>query len=82
MGTEDKKESQTLKILTKLRSIAEERVQHNQEKNDQRQQYQEDRSQEEEEKEKKILISLLNTIAFFDKLIAEINARRGQYQKG
>jgi hypothetical protein len=55
MGTEDKKESQTQKILSKTGV--------------------EDRS-------KKILTSLLNTIGTFDKLIIEINAKRGQYHKG
>lgn len=80
MGMEDKTESQTLKILAKLRSMAEEREQ-KEEKNKVRQ-YEEERAFEEEEKEKKILTSLLNTIALFDKLIIEINSKRSQYQKG
>ncbi len=77
MGSEDKKESQALKILAKLRTITEER-----EGKDKRQQYEEKRALEEEEKEKKVLTSLFNTIALFDKLIIEINSRRSQYQKG
>lgn len=81
MGSEDKKESQALKILAKLRSMADERQKEKGEK-DKRQQYEEERAMEEEEREKKILTSLLNTIALFDKLIIEINSRRSQYQKG
>lgn len=82
MGSEDKKESQALKILSKLRSMAEERVQKEKEEKDRRKRYQEERVLEEEEREKKILTSLLNTIAIFDKLLIEINSRRSQYQKG
>jgi hypothetical protein len=82
MGSEDKKESQALKILAKLRLMAEKRTQEDEEGKDKRQQYEEERTLEEEEKEKKILTSLLNTIALFDKLIIEINSRRSQYQKG
>jgi hypothetical protein len=80
MGSEDKKESQILKILAKLRSMAEGRIE--KEGKNERQQYEQEKALEEEEKEKKILTSLLNTIALFDKLIIEINARRSQYQKG
>jgi hypothetical protein len=82
IGSEDKKESQALKILAKLRSMAEERIQKDKGKNDERQQHEEEKVLEEEEREKKILISLLNTIAMFDKLIIEINSKRTQYQKG
>ena len=82
MGSEDKKESQALKILAKLKSMAEERAQRDKGEKDKRQQYEEEREIEEEEKEKKILTSLLNSIALFDKLIIEINSRRSQYQKG
>jgi len=82
MGSEDKKESQALKILAKLKSMAEERAQRDKGEKDKRQRYEEEREIEEEEKEKKILTSLLNSIALFDKLIIEINSRRSQYQKG
>lgn len=82
MGSEDKKESQALKILAKLRSMAEERVQKDKEEKDKRQQFEEEKELEEEDREKKILTSLLDTIALFDKLIIEINSRRSQYQKG
>ncbi len=79
MGSEDKKESQALKILAKLKSMAEDREKEGKNK---RQLYEKEREIEEEEKEKKILTSLLNSIALFDKLIIEINSRRSQYQKG
>lgn len=82
MGTEDRKESQAMKILAKLKSMAEEREQREKGKRDERQHYQEERAREDEEKEKTILTSLLNTIALFDRLIIEINARKSQYQKG
>jgi hypothetical protein len=82
MGSEDRKGSQALKILAKLKLMAEERDQREKGEKDKKQQYQEDRALEEGEKEKRILTSLLNTIALFDKLIIEINARRSQYQKG
>jgi len=80
MGSEDKKESQALKILAKLRSMTEERIK--KEEKDQRGRYEEELALEEEKKEEKILISLLDTIALFDKLIIEINSRRSQYQRG
>ncbi|MBS0603862.1 MAG: DUF5399 family protein [Verrucomicrobia bacterium] len=82
MGSEDKKESQALKILAKLKSLAEKRVEREKEHQDKKQRYEDERALEEEEKEKKILTSLLDTIALFDKLIVEINSRRSQYQKG
>jgi hypothetical protein len=82
MGSEDKTESQTQKILSKLQSLAEEKVAKDREEKDKRQLYEEERILEEEEKEKKILTTLLSNIALFDKLIIEINSRRSQYQKG
>lgn len=82
MGSEDKKESQTQKILGKLKSLTELKAQKDKERKDKRQQYEDERALEEEEKEKNILTSLLNNISLFDKLIIEINSRRSQYQKG
>lgn len=82
MGSEDKKESQAQKILAKLRSMTEEKTEKDKEEKDKRERYKEERVLEEEEKEKKVLTSLLDTIAFFDKLIIDINSRRSQYQKG
>ena len=48
----------------------------------QRQQLAKKRKKEQQEKEKNTLTSLLKTIAVFDKLMIDINSRRGQYQKG
>lgn len=82
MGSEDKKESQAQKILAKLKSLTEKRMIQEKEEKDKRKKYEEERLLEEEEREKKILTSLLDTIVLFDKLIIEINSKRGQYQKG
>lgn len=82
MGSEDKKESQAQKILAKLKGMEEERIEADKENKGKKELYDLERSLEEEEREKKILTSLLSTIALFDKLIIEINSRRGQYQKG
>lgn len=82
MGSEDKKESQAVKILAKLKSQAEKREEKPKEEKDKRKRYEEEREIEEEEREKNVLTSLLNTIALFDKIIIEINSRRSQYQKG
>lgn len=77
LGSEDKKESQAQKILTKLQLLEEK-----QEDKDQKKKRPRQISLEEEEKEKKILTKLLQTIALLDKLIIDINSRRSQYQKG
>jgi hypothetical protein len=82
MGSEDKKESQAQKILAKLHSLSEKKVEKDKEEKNKRQRYEEERALEEEEKEKKVLTSLLDTIAIYDKLIIDINSRRSQYQKG
>ncbi len=83
LGSEDRLESQTQKIQTKLHLI-EEKVQKDKEEADKdpqkRRQLQQ--SLDQEEREKKILINLLNTIALLDKLIVDINSRRSQYHKG
>jgi hypothetical protein len=41
-----------------------------------------EKEEKEEEKERDILLKLLEQIAFLDKQIHFVNARRGQYQKG
>ena len=82
LGSEDKQESQTQKILTKLKSIQQQTKLNEVEVPDRRQQYENERALEQEEKEKNILTSLLGTITQFDKVIIEINSRRTQYQKG
>lgn len=81
MGSEDKQESQALKILSKIKSMVK-KAQENPETKDKRQLYEEGLALEEEEKEKKVLTSLLNTIGILDKLIIEINSNRNQYHKG
>lgn len=79
LGSENKKESQTHKILAKLHSL--EKTQDKEEK-DQKRKREQEMEIEEQEKGKKILVTLLQTIAFIDKLIIDINSRRSQYQKG
>lgn len=82
MGSEDKKESQAQKILEKLKSMTREKEEREKEQKDKRERYREERELEEEEREKKVLTSLLERIAIFDKLVIDINSRRSQYQKG
>ncbi len=77
MGSEEKQESQSQKILSMLLSKVEEKGEM-----DKRGQYLAQQEQEQQEKEKNTLTSLLKTIAVFDKLMIDINSRRGQYQKG
>ena len=62
--------------------MTEEKTEKDKEEKDKRERYKEERILEEEEKEKKVLTSLLDTIAIYDKLIIDINSRRSQYQKG
>ena len=86
LGSEDKKESQAQKILSKIQaSAAQRQVREKGEEKDQKQkkkQWEESREAEQEEKEKKILIKLLDCIIKLDKYIMDVNARRTQYQKG
>ncbi len=80
LGSEDKKESQAQKILAKLRSLARKKEEEKEQEKEKREE--QESLFEEEEREQKILISLLDTITNLDKLIIDVNARRGQYQKG
>ena len=82
MGTDEKKEAQMEKLLSKMRTLAEQKKERDKEQKDKKKQYEEDLLLEVEEKEKNILTTLLNKIALFDKLIVEINSRRSQYHKG
>ncbi len=84
LGSDEKKESQSQKILAKLRSLADRRKEKEgkEEEKSQKQKWQEEKEVEEEEKEKKTLISLLDTITTYDKFLVDINSRRSQYQKG
>jgi hypothetical protein len=79
LGSEDRQESQAQKILAKIKERAEKREK---EKEDQQKKKPEKWEVEEEEKEKTILIALFTLLTSLDKFIIDINARRGQYQKG
>ena len=74
LGSEDRKESQAQKILAKLQLLEDKEKEQKKKRNQ--------HTLEEEEREKKILTVLLQTIATLDKLIIDINSRRGQYHKG
>lgn len=80
LGSEEKHETQTQKIIS-LKTFSRKK------RNDQQQEEEQgsdhsDPEKEYHEKEKKILVSVLQTIMHLDKEIQEINARRGQYHKG
>ncbi|VHO01999.1 DUF5399 family protein [Candidatus Rhabdochlamydia sp. T3358] len=78
LGSEEKHETQTQKIVS-LKTFSRKK------RDDQQQEEESDHSDPEKEyheKEKKTLISVLQTIMHLDKEIQEINARRGQYHKG
>ncbi|HEY2811486.1 MAG TPA: DUF5399 family protein [Rhabdochlamydiaceae bacterium] len=82
MGSQDKKESQAQKILAQLQLVEEKHAVEDKEEKDQKKKREREIVQQEQEKEKKILTALLQTIILIDKLIIDINSRRGQYQKG
>lgn len=82
MGSEDKKESQAIKILAKLRAREEDLTNRTPPEGDKQLRYAKEREIEDEQREQKVLTTLLNTIATYDKLIIDINSRRAQYQKG
>ncbi len=83
LGSEEKKEAQTQKILAKLKSIAAKKKGEKEKgKDKKREAWIEDKEAEEEEKEKKALTTLLETISLLDKFLIDINSRRSQYQKG
>jgi hypothetical protein len=82
LGSEDKKESQAQKILSKLQLLEEKHKKEDREEKDQKKRREQELAFQEEEREKKILTTLLQTIVQIDKLIIDINSRRSQYQKG
>jgi hypothetical protein len=82
LGSEDKKESQIQKILTKIQLLEEKRKNQDRGEQDPKKRREQELAFQEEEREKKILTTLLQTIAQIDKLIIDINSRRSQYQKG
>ena len=79
LGSEEKKEAQMQKILTKLQSLAEKRKKR---EGNSQEAWVEQREVEEEEKEKKALTALFETISLLDKFLIDIDSRRSQYQKG
>ena len=78
LGSDEKRESQALKILAKLKALSDK----TEETAPQKKSWQEQKDAEDREKEKKTLITVLDTINLLDKDLIEINARRTQYQKG
>lgn len=82
LGSEDKKESQSQKILAKIQLLEQQYHKEDKEEKDQKKRREQELSLQKEGKEKKILTTLLQTIAQIDKLIVDINSRRSQYQKG
>lgn len=82
LGSEDKQESQSQKILAKLQLLEKKHKTEDKEEKDQKKRREQELALQEEEKEKKILTTLLQTIALIDKLMVDINSRRSQYQKG
>lgn len=80
LGSEEKHETQTQKILS-LKTFSRKKRSDQQQEEEQESNHS-DPEKEYHEKEKKRLISVLQTIMHLDKEIQEINARRGQYHKG
>jgi hypothetical protein len=80
LGSEEKHETQTQKIIS-LKTFSRKKRGNQQQEEEQGSDHS-DREKEYHEKEKKILVSVLQTIMHLDKEIQEINARRGQYHKG
>ncbi|PWU14244.1 MAG: hypothetical protein C5B45_04695 [Chlamydiae bacterium] len=80
LGSEEKHETQTQKIVS-LKTFSR-RKRDNQQQEEGQGSDHSDPEEEYHEKEKKILVSVLQTIMHLDKEIQEINARRGQYHKG
>ncbi|MBS0621165.1 MAG: DUF5399 family protein [Verrucomicrobia bacterium] len=74
MGSEDRRESQSEKILAKLEALKTEAPA--------TLSYEELRQKEESEKENTILVTLLKQLHKGDTDLIAINAARGQYQKG
>ena len=84
LGSFDKKENQSQKILAKAQSQLNKKViRKDDERNeDPKKKFNEEQLEKEIDKEKKILIKLLDCIVYLDKNISFINSRRTQYQKG
>jgi len=80
LGSEEKHETQTQKIIS-LKTFSRKKRGDQQQEEEQESDHS-NPEKEYHEKEKKILVSVLQTIMHLDKEIQEINARRGQYHKG
>lgn len=83
LGPQEKTESQEKKILAHLQERAAE--QQEREKEGQKREtveWEETQNLQEKEKEQKILAQLLKNLIMLDKCMADITARRMQYQKG
>lgn len=84
LGSFDKKENQSQKILAKAQAQLNKKViRKDDERNeDPKKKFNEELLEKEIDKQKKILIKLLDCIVYLDKNISFINSRRTQYQKG
>ncbi|HEV3270094.1 MAG TPA: DUF5399 family protein [Candidatus Rhabdochlamydia sp.] len=82
LGSEEKHETQTQKIISLKTFSRKKRDDQQQDKQQEEESGHSDPEKEYHEKEKKTLVSVLQTIMHLDKEIQEINARRGQYHKG
>jgi hypothetical protein len=81
LGTQEKTENQEKKILAQIKEKTEEQNKERKKKQNNTS-WEEEIEQEEQEREQKVLLSLLKKLLFLDKCMADITARRMQYQKG
>ena len=82
LGTPDKKDNQTQKIIAKAQNHLAKRQQEKDQQKEPKKKFIEEREDLQIDKEKKVLIKLLDCIVYLDKNIADVNSRRSQYQKG
>lgn len=80
MGDENKKEAIMLRITTL--TFPPEKEEKEKEEKEKKMAWEEEKEKDDEEREKKTILALLNTIQLLDKLLVDVNARRGQYQRG
>ncbi|MES2344532.1 MAG: DUF5399 family protein [Chlamydiota bacterium] len=76
LGSDEKKESQLLRIKEKAEQDEEEQ------KKRPPTSWEEERDAEDKKKEKNILLKLINRVNALEKDLIDINSRRNQYQKG
>ncbi len=84
LGPSEKTENQEKKILEQLQEQAslQEEKEKERRKHEDISSWEEEQEAKEKEKEQKILVSLLKNLLMLDKCMADIIARRMQYQKG